>query len=159
MPTEQDHSSAALGSAFHAALLLTGNMRSAERAVLSAIESLAPDDCAADACLLPTIGNSIRHSRSSVSQTDIGVADVWPELPIEMRRVMQLQATLRHPFVLRVLLGFSVEQAACLLRIELFEVSARTSEAIERLAYSPRLSTGRLSTFSIATERDAITTV
>lgn len=126
--------SAALGRAFHAALLLTGSPVSAEHAVSRAIESLSFDGFNSNALLNETIEVVVRSYSHPPEQTHVDTIQDWLGLPGELRAVIRMSAPLRYCFVLRLLLHFPVEDCAWLLKIRPVDVRARTSEAMQWLA-------------------------
>lgn len=133
--------------AYHAALLLTADDALAERAVMMTIASMDNGDCDGDSFLSKTIQNSIACCAHSVpKQTPSCVTS--PELS----RVMLLKSSLRHCFVLRVLLSLSEEHAARILHLEPRELTLRTSQAMERLANPPEAGFGRIPTFPAPVE-------
>ena len=129
MPVEFELS-AAVCNAFNVALLLTGDMNSAEHVALEAIEALDPEDLSAESLLCKVIDISIPHLRDSVEQTSRN----WPTLPIELRNVLGMNGSIRSCFVLRVLLGLPLELCARLLHLEQHEFAARTLTAVHWLA-------------------------
>jgi DNA-directed RNA polymerase specialized sigma24 family protein len=60
------------------------------------------------------------------------------DLPVELRNVLELDSALRRCFVVRTLLGFSLQDCAQLLRLEPEQVKTRTLAASEWLANRPQ---------------------
>jgi hypothetical protein len=125
----------AVCSALKAALLLTGNAASAECAVLEAISSLNPQNVTAEALLDRTIELSIRSVASGAGS---GLQVDWPDLPIELRNVLEMKPALRNCFVLRVLLGLPEAMCAALLRLHRAHVAARACAAMNWLGNTKR---------------------
>jgi hypothetical protein len=120
-------------AAFRAAFLLTGNMASAENAVLKAIELLDPTGVSAARFLPQTIQFSIPLA-NNVAQICNESTRVWLDLPVELLNILQLTPNLRCCFVLRILLGFSAKASASLLHLDVAKVNADTCVAMQQLA-------------------------
>ncbi len=133
MPVEFELS-AAVCSAFNVALLLTGDMNSAERVAIEAIESLDPEDLNAESLLYETLEISIPYVWDCIEQTPRDFDGGWPNLPTELRNVLGMSSCLRSCFVLRVLLGLPSELCARLLHLEQHQFAARTLTAMQWLA-------------------------
>jgi hypothetical protein len=132
MPVKSAMSVAAC-NALKAALLLTGNAASAESATLQAVSSLEAENVTAKALLHRTIEISLRDPGNRKAASDEPEVD-WPDLPVELRNVLQMRASLRHCFVLRVLLGLPKEVCARLLQLDGDKVTAKVSAAMNWLA-------------------------
>src|SRR5260370_1986360 len=104
----------ALDVAFRAALLLTGDTRTAEAAVMHGIgvcEDLSPGGLLTEA-----IKSAVRRrTKSSDGPHEVEC------LPPELRRLFMLQPLPRNCFVLRVLVGLSPEVSAELLEVSVTE--------------------------------------
>jgi hypothetical protein len=131
----------AVCSALRAALLLTGNAALAESAALQAVSSLDPENITAQALLYKTIEISIQDGRSVDPASNDLDAD-WPNLPIELKSVLEMKASLRHCFVLRVLLGLPEEMCAGLLRLNRGKVGAKTYAAMKWLVIREKTNVG-----------------
>ena len=123
----------ALDMAFRTALLLTGDVRTAEAAVSHAIgvcEDLSPSGL-----LIEAVRSAVR--RRTKSSDGLNEVD---GLPDELRRLFMLQPLLRHCFVLRILVGLSPEVCAELLEISATEFEDAVYGALIELALlrSPR---------------------
>ena len=123
----------ALDMAFRTALLLTGDTRTAEAAVMhgmGACEDLSPR------------GLMMEAARSAVrrrTKSSDGPCEVEC-LPPELRRLFMLQPLARHCFVLRVLVGLSPEVCAELLEVSVTEFEDAVYGALTQL---PLLSSPR----------------
>ena len=123
-----------LGKAFIAALLLTGSMEQAETAVLEGIRFLDPDDEPGEALLSHTVSAAF-ETRPERLVSPGGLERSSAVLPRELHSVMRLSPDIRHCFVLRVLVGWSRELCARLLRLEIRQIDERTRIAMLKLAY------------------------
>lgn len=104
----------ALDMAFRTAVLLTGDTKSAEAAVIhgiSACEELSPQGL-----LTEVVRSAVRLQTNSAD----GRYEVEC-LPPELRRLFMLQPLFRHGFVLRILMGLSTEVCAELLGVAVTE--------------------------------------
>ena len=121
----------ALDVAFRTALLLTGDTRTAEVAVMHAIgvcEELSPGGL-----LIAAVKSAVRR------RTSDGPCEVECLSP-ELRRLFMLQSLPRHCFVLRVLVGLSPEVCAELLEVSDTEFENAVYRALTQLPLlcSPR---------------------
>jgi hypothetical protein len=107
----------AIDSAFSIALLLSGNMATAEAAVDDAI-SVCPENCADEDLMRATVSSAIRRSLGRPWEH----ADTQSVLPLELQQVVQMAPLLRGCFVLRVLAGFSLIECSSLLNVSVEEV-------------------------------------
>jgi hypothetical protein len=121
-------------NAFHIALLLTASMTGAEGAVLEAVEALDPQDMTSSALLCRTIESSVRHTQLSGANTPIDLELVLPGLPMELRKVLELEVGLRQSFVLRILVGVSADICGLLFGWDRSLVDASTCAALNWLA-------------------------
>ena len=121
-----DTMSQAIDMAFCTALLLTGAMKTAEAAVMQGIgacEDLSPR------------GLLIEASRAAVqrcTKSSDGPCEV-ERLPPELRRLFLLQPLPRQCFVLRILVGLTLEVCAELLEISLTEFEGALYAALIEL--------------------------
>jgi hypothetical protein len=115
-----------LATAFCTALLLTADVESAEAAVLEAIQN---SDCD------PLRGVSFRDviERSVNPARGVRGQCAPPPVPAELQEVLRLSASLRHCFVLRILLKFSRLACAEILRLQVRQVDRYTCEALASL--------------------------
>jgi len=123
----------ALDVAFRTALLLTGDTRTAEAAVMHGIgvcEDLSPGGL-----LIAAVRSAVRR-RTKSSDGPCKVECLSPEL----RRLFWLQPLPRHCFVLRVLVGLSPEACAALLEVSVSEFEDAVYRALTQLPLlcSPR---------------------
>ena len=104
----------ALDMAFRTALLLTGDTRTAEAAVMHGIR--ACEDLSPGGLLIEAVRSAVRRrTKSSGGPYEVEC------LPPELRRLFMLQPLPRHCFVLRVLVGLSPEVCAELLETSITE--------------------------------------
>ncbi len=120
--------------AFYAALLMTGNSILAEAAVLSAIEAVDARALSGGSLMAEVLSIAVRFRTDWYEPQANRLIHPEPELPVELQKVLKLPTEPRHAFVLRMLLGLSLEESACLLESEPSEVSARAIAASEKLA-------------------------
>ena len=104
----------ALDMAFRTALLLTGDTRTAEVAVMHGIGVC--EDLSHGGLLIAAVRSAVqRRTKSSGGPYEVEC------LPPELRRLFMLQPLPRNCFVLRVLVGLSPEACAELLEISVSE--------------------------------------
>jgi hypothetical protein len=119
---------------FTTSLLLTGSAERAERAVLKGIETLSQDRLSADVVLRATIraavAPEVTTGKETVSERELVVS----RLPIELRRVLLLPRSLRHAFVLRLLLGLPRDECLRLLQLDDGKLDAHVVSAAVALA-------------------------
>ncbi len=112
-----------LHRALVAAYLLSGNTERSEAVVAKAIEECDSND---EAELLSRV--ALEGTRGEpCGNTE------WT-LPPELRKVLHLPSTLRHCFVLRILLNFPTSACARLLRLDARALNQKICEASKRLA-------------------------
>ena len=123
----------ALDVAFRTALLLTGDTRTAEVAVMHGIG--ACEDLSPDGLLIAAVRSAVRR-RTNSSGGPCKIECLSPEL----RRLFMLQPLSRHCFVLRVLVGLSPEACADLLDVSVTEFEDAVNRALTQLPLlcSPR---------------------
>lgn len=93
---------------FRAALVLTGRMESAERAVADAIAAVG-SDLSANTLLVETARSALQHTNRSNESSSV--------LPLELQALFRLRPTGRHCFILRVLMGFDLELCSAILKL------------------------------------------
>ena len=122
----------ALDMAFRTALLLTGDTRTAEAAVMHGIG--ACEDVSPGGLLIEAVRSGVRRrTKSSEGPYEVEC------LPPELRRLFVLQPLPRHCFVLRVLVGLSPEVCAELLEVSDTEFENAVYSALTQLPLlSPR---------------------
>jgi hypothetical protein len=120
--------------AFNVALLLAGNTILAEATVLSAIDVLDGDDICRESLLAEVILISVRFRTDWCDPQPNRLNHPRPQLPVELQNVLKLPTELRHAFVLRTLLGLSLEVAAGILQCDENQVSAHVVAAMQALA-------------------------
>jgi DNA-directed RNA polymerase specialized sigma24 family protein len=103
----------ALHESFRAALVLTGSIEGAERAVTDAIASLGPD-CSEDELMAQTARFAFEHTTSSDELSSC--------LPAELQALSRIPPARRYCFVLRILLGLDVETCCEILTLSRHEV-------------------------------------
>jgi hypothetical protein len=121
-------------NAFNVALLLTGSMTGAEGAVLEAVAALEPQDMTSSVLLCRTIESSVRHLQLCGSNTPIDRELVLASLPMELRKVLEMDVGLRQSFVLRILVGMSADVCGLLLGWDRSLVDTSTCAALRWLA-------------------------
>ena len=124
--------SGALEMAFRTALLLTGDTRTAEAAVMHGIR--AGEGQSHRGFLIESVRFTIRRRTKSAD-----AADALDLLPPELRRLFMLQPLSRDCFVLRILVGLSPVVCAQLLDISTPDFEGALYAAfIELLLWSPK---------------------
>ena len=116
----------ALDGAFRTALLLTGDTRTAEAAVMHGIgvcEDLSPGGL-----LIAAVRSAVRR-RTKLSDGPYEVEC----LPHELRRLFMLQPLPRRCFVLRVLVGLSPEVCAELLEVSVTQFENAVYRALTQI--------------------------
>ena len=116
----------ALDMAFRTALLLTGNKRTAEAAVMDGIGSC--EDLSHRGLLVEAVRSTIRRRTKSAN-----VPDALELLPPELHRLFMLQPLSRDCFVLRILVGLSPEVCAELLAVSITEFEDTVCAALNQL--------------------------
>jgi DNA-directed RNA polymerase specialized sigma24 family protein len=124
----------ALSKIFVTALLLTGNAKQAEGAVVEVIRRLDFDDASDEALLRSTVDASLERRDVIPQLPPDALERASPALPLELRNVLHLSPELRRCFVLRVLIGLPREVCARLLHLGVGEVDERTCNASLSLA-------------------------
>jgi hypothetical protein len=114
--TAQGKASKALDEAFRAALLLTGSIEVAEKAVLDGIAALECGYLAHNVLLVETVKSAI-HRRSVLS----GQA-AHEHLPVELRRLFLDASVSRDCCVSRVLLGRPPAACSAVFHLTIQEV-------------------------------------
>src|SRR6202051_4559470 len=104
----------ALDMAFRTALLLAGNAKTAEAAVMDGIG--ACEDLSHRRLLIEAVRSTIRRRTKSP-----GAPEALELLPPELRRLFMLQPLSRDCFVLRILVGLSPEVCEELLGVSITE--------------------------------------
>ena len=116
----------ALDMAFRTALLLTGDTRTAEAAVMHGIG--ACEDVLPGGLFIEAVRSALRRrTKSSDGPHEVEC------LPPELRRLFMLQSLPRHCFVLRVLVGLSPEVCAELLEVSVTEFENAVYRALTQL--------------------------
>jgi NTP pyrophosphatase (non-canonical NTP hydrolase) len=118
-----------LDRVFLVALLITGNMDGAEEAVLDGIAAL-DDTMSSDGFLLATLKSAIEMGEQRSGETE----DIFPSVPLELRRILLLNPDLRACFVVRVLLGMPSETCSEVLQIPTQKIGHSVSDAMQQLA-------------------------
>jgi len=124
--------SKALDGAFRAALMLTGSIQAAERAVLNGIAAIERYSAEDDALLLETVKAAIQRHPDFLNESQEPPA----HLPLELRRLFLLTPTSRDCFVLRILLGLAAGTCSNILHRGVEEIEDVLCAALQAL---PRL--------------------
>ena len=117
-----------LGPTFVVAHLLTGSLEEAERATITAIDSLPPGAVTERSLFQAVLETAARSqlSESSASESEA-------HLPVELRAVLQLPPQPRRCFVLRMLAGLSRQACERMLSLSSEQVNAYVCAALEHL--------------------------
>jgi len=115
----------AVRRAFQTAFLLSGNMAVAEAAVIDGIDACCPDSDA-DGLFSETVKSAIRRSG--------GPSIPGMALPAELSPVLMLDRTVRHCFVMRVLVGYGLQECCRLLRLSADEVEEAVARSIREVS-------------------------
>jgi len=136
---ETDAIQSALNSAFWAALLLGCDVPTTEAAVLDGIG--ACEGLSRRTLLIEAVRSTLRRRARSTDATDAGQL-----LPAELLHLTSLQPRSRDCFVLRILLGFSPEVCAGLLKISATEFEDVFCAALKQLPllFSPNVDSGAI---------------
>jgi hypothetical protein len=124
MPAEAgSHLQKIVCKAVSVALLISGDMETAENAVADAIQSLDAEDLSTDALFLCVSTLSMQRTGHAAGRSvhSKGYEQFFP-LPPELQNVLDLPRLPRCCFVLRFLLGLPVSASACLLQLEPHQV-------------------------------------
>src|SRR5713101_6510247 len=116
----------ALDMAFRTALLLAGDMKTAEASVMDGIG--ACEDLSHRGLLIEAVRSTIRRRTKSAD-----APDALELLPPELRRLFILQPLLRDCFVLRILVGLSPEGCAESLDVSITEFEDAVCAALNQL--------------------------
>lgn len=116
----------ALNMAFRTALLLAGNTKTAEAAVMDGIG--ACEDLSNRGLLIEAVRSTIRRRTKSAD-----APDALELLPPELRHLFVLQPLSRDCFVLRILVGLSPEVCAELLDVSITEFEDVVCAALNQL--------------------------
>jgi len=112
--------------AFRTALLLAGNTKTAEAAVMDGIG--ACEDLSHRGLVIEAVRSTIRRRTKSADATN-----ALELLPPELCRLFMLQPPLRDCFVLRILVRLSPEVCAALLDISITEFQVAVRAALNEL--------------------------
>jgi hypothetical protein len=129
-------------------LLLTGNFAVAEQVVIDCIETLDMTELLSDYFVSCASALAIERSWGNLRPDP----DLLTGLPSELQRVLQLPPTLRHCFVLRILVGLSVGETARILHSNPSEVAESTAKSLflTSIQHLPSCTTGSLGHFVFA---------
>ncbi len=130
----ESHLQRIICKAVSVALLISGDMETAENVVADAIQSLDAEDLSTDALFIcvstlsmqRTCNASDRSVQSQEGERSFG-------LPLELQNVLNLPRLPRFCFVLRFLLGLPVSTSACVLQLERYQVIDYTCAAVSIL--------------------------
>jgi hypothetical protein len=110
-----------LNESFRAALVLTGSIEGAERAVTNAIAALG-SGLSAHALLVETARSAFQQRPCSGASSSI--------LPVELQAVANLFPTHRYCFALRVLVGFDLKTCSEILTLPRYEVEQALCQSL-----------------------------
>ena len=120
-----------LQEAFRAAVLLTGNLKQAEEAVLEGIllwnSEVAPD------LLQKTTAAAVEKNLTAISRSE-DLSQTFGHLPVELQRVLRLPASLRRCYVLRILMALPNATCSMLLGLDPHAVNRNACRAAQILA-------------------------
>ena len=123
---EMDTIPSALDMAYRTALLLVGNTKTAETAVMDGID--ACEDLSHRGLLIEAVRSTIRRRTKSAD-----APNALELLPPELRSLLILQPLSRDCFVLRILVGLSPEVCAELLDVSITELEDAVCAALNQL--------------------------
>jgi hypothetical protein len=121
-----DSISSAVDMAFRTALLLAGNTKTAETAVMDGIDTC--EDLSHRGLLIEAVRSTIRRRTKSAD-----APDALELLPPELRRLFMLQPLSRDCYVLRILVGLSPEVCKELLDVSSTEFEDAVCAALNQL--------------------------
>ena len=122
-----------LQNVFAMALLLSGSVCCAEKAVLQALRSTDATELSAAVIFRKSV-SAVLTAPDPSGTVDLGVCSQLSILPPELERVVHLPREDRHCFVLRILAGCSREECTGLLNCDVRQIDRQTSRAIISLA-------------------------
>lgn len=125
---EKDPAQSVVNAAFWIALLLGCDTAVAEAAVLEGIGT--SDNASRGSLMVEVVEATLRRRAISAVAHDAGQL-----LPVELRRLFQLQPLLRDCFVLRILAGLSVDVCSKLLNIPFTEFEVAFRAALQHLPF------------------------
>jgi len=120
---------------FRTALLLTGDARHAESAIIDAISAGDSNDLSPQSIFSDVVKAAVSPGREMPAQ-EAHPALALSILPPELRPVLLLSRSRRHCFVLRVLAGLSREECCRLLQMDVRQIDEECGEAARELARS-----------------------
>lgn len=125
---------AVLSRSILTAHLLLGDITEAEKVVMEAIDIWELDGDDEEQLFQITLRAAVdrRLALFSTGSIENGASDY--KLPIELRRVLELPAELRRPFVLQVLIGLPSQVCAQLLEVDVSEIPEYCWAAMKRLS-------------------------
>jgi hypothetical protein len=124
MPTKpESHLRKIICKAVSVALLISGDIETAENVVADAIQSFDAEDLSTDALFICVSTLSMQRTGNTAHQSvqSAGCKEFFP-LPPELQNVLDLPLLPRFSFVLHFLLGLPVNTSACLLQLERYQV-------------------------------------
>jgi len=116
-----------LYESFRAALVLTGSIEAAERAITIAINSLGSEFSARE-LLVRTAQSALLDSTFSAKPCSV--------LPLELQALSLFSPTRRHAFILRVLLDLDLETCSEILRLFSEEVDEAVNKLLPELPWA-----------------------
>jgi hypothetical protein len=125
-----------LERAFHAALMLTGTAKMAEKCVLDGLVNLTSSDDIVEALVAKAVESAIRQRIYFPNQLEQALA----RLPQELGRMIFLAPVARDCYMLRILFRIPPASCAAILNLTIEELEASLCEALQNLSlseYSP----------------------
>jgi mannose-1-phosphate guanylyltransferase len=116
-----------LSETFRAAFMLTGSAEAAENAVLDGITATDHVGIADDVLLLETVKSAVKR------RIDFPIHSELSDFPPELQRLFLLAPLARHSFVLRILLGITIENCSRILRLGIEETDEVLCAALREL--------------------------
>ena len=122
-----------LSRSFLTARLLTGNIAQAETAVMEAISLCNPEQENAEEFYRITLRAALQMHMIAAAAESHEECCTDSQLPIELRRVLELSPELRRSFVLRILAGLPAHVCAQILHLEIRQLNQYCREAMRTL--------------------------
>jgi hypothetical protein len=129
--------SKALGQAFRGAFMLTGSTEVAENAVLDGIAASESGNISDHVLIVETAKSAIQRRPGFPAQSEQALSN----FPLELQRLFLLAPIHRQCFVLRILLGMTIETCSRIVRLTIEQTEEMLCAALRELpfleTYSP----------------------